>query len=339
MKAVIVGTEGFEIVNLEAPQPGPGEVLVKMLACGLCGTDVEKLEGRYKGSKPIIGHEAAGVVERVGEGVEGLKEGEPIVPHHHVNCGACYYCLRDSPTMCPSYREYNFTPGGFSEYFIVPKWIVERGGIHKPPPGLTPIESCLTEPTACVLRAIKRITAKDPESYAVVGLGAVGLTFIQVLRWTGATRIIGIDINPARLAAAERYGADVLNPTEGDVVEIVMGMTGWRGVDVAVVAAGPPQALSTAIKLTRRGGQVLLFAVPPHGSTLPHDISDLLVREVSIISSNAATDQEMREALDLISRKVIDVESLVTHRYMIEEFGEALKTFKAGTGLKVVITT
>ncbi|MEM0481270.1 MAG: alcohol dehydrogenase catalytic domain-containing protein [Nitrososphaerota archaeon] len=338
MKSILVGSEGFEVVELEVPRPGPGEVLVRMLACGLCGTDVEKLEGRYRGSKPVIGHEAAGTIEAVAEDVSGLEPGELVVPHHHVNCGHCYYCLKDSPTMCPYYREYNFKPGGFSEYFIVPRWIVERGGIHKPPPGTSPIQACLTEPTACVLRAVKRITAKDPESYAVVGLGAVGLTFIQVLRWMGAAQVIGIDINPARLAAAQRYKAEALNSTEGDVVEAVKSVTDGRGVDVAVVAAGPPQALSTAIRLTRRGGQVLLFAVPPHGSTLPHDISDLLVREVSIISSNAATDQEMREALDLISRKVVDAEGMVTHRYRIEEFGEALRTFKAGTGLKVVIT-
>lgn len=338
MKSVLVGAEGFEVVEKETPVPGPGEVLVRMLACGLCGTDVEKLEGRYRGSKPIIGHEAAGVVAALGEGVEGLNVGELIVPHHHVNCGVCYFCLKDSPTMCPSYREYNYLPGGFSEYFIVPRFIVERGGIHKSPRALDPLSACLTEPTACVLRAIKRITIREPESYAVIGLGAIGLTFTQILRWMKAPKIIGLDINPMRLEAAERYGAIPLDASAADALDIVKKTTEGRGVDVAIVAAGSPQALSQGIRITRRGGQVLLFAVPPHGSTLQHDISDLMVREITITPSNAATDREMVEALKLIEDSVIDTKGLITHVYRIEEFGEAIQTFKSGRGLKIVIT-
>jgi len=338
VKSVVIGSEGFEIVELETPQPGPGEVLIKMLACGLCGTDVEKLEGRYKGSKPVIGHEAAGIVAAVGEGVTSLKIGEAVVPHHHVNCGSCYYCIKGSPTMCPSYREYNFTPGGFSEYFIVPKFIVERRGIHKIPPGLDPIHACLTEPTACILRAIKRIAVEEPESYAVVGLGAMGLTFTQILRLNGAEQVFGLDINPLRLEVAEKYGATPLNPSTIDAVEKVRDMTGGRGVDVSIIAAGSPLALPLGIRLARRGGQVLLFAVPPHGSTLQHDISDLIVREVTIIPSNAATDREMAEALNLIVNSRIDLRGLVTHSYRIEEFEGALRTFKNGEGIKIVIT-
>ncbi|MDW8073632.1 MAG: alcohol dehydrogenase catalytic domain-containing protein [Nitrososphaerota archaeon] len=338
MKSVLVGEKGYVVADLDLPAPGPGEVLVKMLACGLCGTDVEKLEGRYKGSKPVIGHEAAGLVAAVGEGVTGLRVGELVVPHHHVNCGKCYYCLKDSPTMCPSYREYNFIPGGFSEYFIVPRYIVEKGGIHKPLQDIDPLHACLTEPTACILRALDRASAHNPESYAVIGLGAIGLTFIQILKWRGIERIVGLDINPLRVEAAEKYGATALNPTLRDPLSEVKEMTDGRGVDVAVVAAGSPAALAQAIRLTRRGGLVLLFAIPPHGSTLQHDISDLIVREVSIIPSNAATDIEMREALNLISNKIIDVEGLITHRYEIDKFGEALHTFKSGNGIKIVLT-
>ncbi|GBC72077.1 Alcohol dehydrogenase [Candidatus Calditenuaceae archaeon HR02] len=338
MRAVVVADEGFRIVELERPRPGPGEVLVKMLACGLCGTDVEKLEGRYRGSKPILGHEAAGVVVELGDGVAGLEPGDLVVPHHHTNCGECYYCLNGSPTMCPSYREYNFFPGGFSEYFTVPRFIVERGGVYRVPSGLSPLQACLTEPTACALRALKRIHDDKTHSYAVVGLGPMGITFLQLLKWRGSELIIGLDVNEARLEMAGRYGAITLNPQRGNAAEQVKRLTEGRGVDASIVAAGSPAALSLAITLTRRGGRVCLFAVPPHGSQLQHDLSDLLVREISIISSNAATEQEMREALELVSEKVVDAEGLITNRYRIEEFGEAIKTFKAGTGLKVAIT-
>ncbi len=338
LRAVLVGGDGYVVAELDRPEPGPGEILVRMLSCGLCGTDVEKLEGRYKGSKPVVGHEAAGVVAALGEGVEGFRVGELVVPHHHVNCGSCYYCLRGSPTMCPSYREYNFVPGGFSEYFSVPRWIVERGGVHVPPPGLSAREACLAEPTACVLRALRRIRHYEPSSYAVVGLGPMGLTFIQLARWAGAELVIGIDVNPVRVAAAERYGAVGLEEGRGGPESEVARLTGGRGVDAAFVAAGSPAALSRAISITRRGGVVCLFAVPPHGSTLSHDLSDLMVREISIISSNAATDREMAEALRLIAERVVDTGGMITHTYTIEEFGRALETFKTGAGLKIVIT-
>jgi L-iditol 2-dehydrogenase len=338
MRTVLVGEKGYVVAELERPEPGPGEIVVKMLSCGLCGTDVEKLEGRYRGSKPVIGHEAAGIVAGLGEGVEGLREGELVVPHHHVNCGSCYYCLKGSPTMCPSYREYNFKPGGFSEYFAVPRWIVERGGIHRSPPGLSAHEACLAEPTACVLRALKRIRQSNPSSYAVVGLGAVGLTFIQLAKWLGADIVIGIDINAARVAAAERYGAIGLQAEERDVSAEVMKHTEGRGVDAAIVAAGSPVALSRAISITRRGGTVCLFAVPPYGSTLNHDLSDLIVREISIITSNASTDRDMGEALQLLAQRIVDARGMITHLYPIEEFGKALQTFKSGAGIKVLIT-
>ncbi len=330
--------EGYTISDIERPEPSRGEILVRMMSCGLCGTDVEKLEGRYKGSKPVIGHEAAGIVAGLGEGVQGFLEGELVVPHHHVNCGSCYYCLKGSPTMCPSYREYNFVPGGFSEYFSVPRWIVERGGVHRPPPGLSAQEACLAEPTACVLRALRRIRQHEPSSYAVVGLGAMGLTFIQLARWMGADAVIGIDVNAARVAAAERYGAVGLQAGVGEIAAEVAKLTGGRGVDAAFVAAGSPAALSIAISVTRRGGVVCLFAVPPHGSTLSHDLSDLIVREVSIIASNAATDREMAEALQLLANRIVDARSMITHLYPIEEFGKALQTFKSGTGIKILIT-
>jgi L-iditol 2-dehydrogenase len=338
MKTVLVAEEGYAISDIGRPEPSRGEVLVRMICCGLCGTDVEKLEGRYKGSKPVIGHEAAGVVEAVGEGVTGIREDELIVPHHHVNCGSCYYCLKGSPTMCPSYREHNFYPGGFSEYFIVPRWIVEKGGIHRPPPGLTPYEACLAEPTACVLRALRRVSREGRDSYAVVGLGAVGLTFIQLAKWLGAWTVIGVDINEARIRAAERYGALGLHAEDKGLATEVKRLTESRGVDVAIVSAGSPAALSLAIQITRRGGTVCLFAVPPHGSSLSHDLSDLIVREISIISSNAATDREMGEALQLLAEKAVDARSMITHRYRIDEFGEALKTFKSGSGIKILIT-
>jgi len=338
MRAVLVGAGGFRLVELDRPSPGPGEVLVKMLACGLCGTDVEKIEGRYEGSKPVIGHEAAGVVVEYGEGVEGLRAGDLVVPHHHTNCGECYYCRSGSPTMCPSYREYNFTPGGFSEYFVVPRFIVERGGVHKVPAGLDPLRACLTEPTACALRALKRVSGDADHSFAVIGLGPVGLTFVQLLYLRGAEPLIGLDINDARISAAERYGAVGLNAGVGDVLERVRHLTGGRGVDVSIVAAGSPTALQLGIRLARRGGKVCLFGIPPKDSQLRHDLSDLIIREISIVTSNAASEVEMSEALRLISENLIDTKKLITGTYRIEEFGEAVKGFKEGRGIKTIIT-
>lgn len=338
MKAVVLRQSGgMEVIEMERPRAGPGELIVRMEACGLCGTDVEKIEGGYKASKPVIGHEVAGVVVEVGEGVESFRVGDPVIPHHHVPCYSCYYCLNGSPTMCPYYREYNLDPGGFAEYFRVPSWIVSHDGVLRVPDRVTFEEASMTEPVACCVRAIERSNFREGERVVVIGCGPIGLTFVELLRRGGASVVIATDRSEFRLDAAAKRGAIPVNSSRADLRSEVMRYTEGRGADLSIVAAGNTKALEDAITAVRRGGRVCLFGVLPAGSTLDYDMSNLITREVSIISSNAATEVEMKKALEFISRGVVDADGLITHRYSLSQFGEALLTFKSLSSLKVMI--
>lgn len=338
MKAVIMGKDGgVEVVDIDVPRAGRGELVVRMEACGLCGTDVEKIEGGYRASRPVIGHEAAGIVAEVGEGVKGFEVGDRVVPHHHVPCYSCYYCLNGSPTMCPSYREFNFDPGGFAEYFRVPSWIVSHGGVFKVTEEVSMDVVSLTEPTACCIRALERARFREGERVLVVGSGPVGLTFIQLLNHMGARKVLAADLSDYRLRAAERYGAIPINVKEADPRMEVMAETDGIGVDLAIIAAGSISALLSGLNSVRKGGRVCLFGVLPIGSKSDYDLSNLITNELTIISSNAATEAEMRKALDLICEGCVDVEGIITHRYPLTKFEEALRTFRSLNSLKILI--
>ncbi len=337
MKAVLLRPgSGVAVEDVDEPVPGRGEMVVELIACGLCGTDVERIRGGYSAGRAVLGHEAVGRVVEVGEGVDWLGKGEVVVPHHHTNCGECYYCLSGSPTMCPEYRRHHFDPGGFAERFRVPEFIVRRGAVYKVRGLPDPEAACLTEPLACSLRAVKRSGVREGQTVAVFGVGAVGALFVALLRGLGV-EVLGVDVNPRRLRLAERLGARAVEAKTGQVAEEVRALTGGRGADVSIVATGNVAALSSAISSTRSGGVVCLFGLPPSGARLDHDYSELLVREVSLISSNAASEEEMVEALELIASGEIRGPELITHRFRIEEIDRALEVFERGEGVKIVI--
>lgn len=337
MKAVLVEGGRAVVLEVERPKIGKGEVLVRLAACGLCGTDVERIRGGYTAGRQVIGHEASGVVEEVGEGVEWLRRGDRVVPHHHTNCGDCYYCLNGSPTMCPEYRRHHFDPGGFSEYFRVPEFIVRRGAIYKVPGGLSLEEASLTEPLACCLRALERSGVRQGWTVAVFGVGPMGAIFLELLRSLGC-EAVAVDVKESRLRFADSLGVKALDASRADVDREVRELSGGRGADLSIVATGSSAAIVTAIRSTRNGGTVCLFGLPPRGTKVDQDFSELLVREVSLISSNAATEEEMVEAIRILEERRVRASRLITHRFPIERFEEALRVFESGDGMKVLIT-
>ncbi|MEM1518560.1 MAG: alcohol dehydrogenase catalytic domain-containing protein [Nitrososphaerota archaeon] len=337
MRAVLIGQTGKpELVEVPLPIAGRGEVVIKMIACGICGTDIEKIKGHYKGSMPVIGHEAVGSVEEVGDDVSGFRKGIIVVPHHHVECGKCYYCIHGSETMCPEYRKYNFIPGGFAEFFKLPAWIVSNGGIHVPPRNINPEEATLTEPLACCIRALKRVGLKRGINALILGLGPIGLLFIKLLRYYEAESVIGYDLTEYRLKMAEKAGAKVVH--SDNVATELPYIVDRRGVDLTILATGSMKGLATALDCTRPGGIVCLFGLPPHNSKLDYDISRLVNYELSIVTSNAATKKEMDEALKLISEGVIKVDDIITHRLSLDRFGEALEIYESRDCGKIIIT-
>ena len=345
LKAVLLrsgrrdGENAAEVAELTVPSLHPGEILVEMKACGLCGTDVEKLRGNYTASMPVLGHEAVGVIAKVGEGVVDLNEGEGVFPHHHVSCGKCHYCRRGSETMCEEYRRTNLDPGGFADYFRVPERNVARGGVLKIPPRVQFEVASLIEPVACSMRALDKCAASPDETVLVVGGGPVGMIHSILLKKINA-RVMVSDVNEQRLKfAREAKVGDVLDARKENIVGAVKGLTGERGVDLAVVASGNPRAVVQALKAVRKGGRVLLFGAVVKGSVLEYDLSDIFNSEISIVSSYGATEKETRKALDLIASGAFDFGRLITHRFRLDEFQQAVEASEDGRGMKVILTS
>jgi len=318
------------------PVPGPGELVVRMEACGFCGTDLEKMRGEYTASMPLLGHEAVGVVSAVGKGVSSFKRGDRVFPHHHVPCYECYICKAGDDTMCDMYRKSNIHPGGFSEYFRVPEWNVSKGAVLPLPDGVTFDQGALIEPVACCLRAVRRY-AKTGETALVAGAGPVGMMHAILLEPMGVKLLVS-DISAPRLEFAEKMGLGlVLDASRDDVPARLRAETQGRGADLALVASGSKAAIMQALKSVRRGGRVCLFGVPSKGSVLGYDISELYNAGQHIVTSYGADDAETRAALEVIASNP-RFERLVTHRFPLSRFDEAVEAAAGGEAMKVVLT-
>lgn len=335
LKAAVLVQGGAEVKELPEPVAGDGELVVRMMACGLCGTDMEKLRGQYTAAMPIIGHEPAGVVEQVGSGIDSFKRGDRVFVHHHVPCGRCKFCLAGSETMCPSYRKSNIYPGGFSELFKAPAWNVSRGGVISLPAGMSFDLGALVEPTACCIRGLRRVGLEGVKNAFIVGCGPVGLTHAILLRRNGI-EVIASDVNKKRLLFAQEFGASHLVTPDSAESE-VKKLTDGDGADLSIVASGNAEAIRLALSSTRRGGRVLLFGVPEKGSRLDYDLADLFTSEVSIITSYGATERETNEAISILSRET-QVEKMVTHHIKLDDFKKAIEVYNSGEAVKIVIT-
>ncbi|MDG6959882.1 MAG: alcohol dehydrogenase catalytic domain-containing protein [Nitrososphaerota archaeon] len=334
------GGHGYEPrrTESEAPRPGEGEVTVSMKACGLCGTDLEKIRGEYTASMPVVGHEAAGVVAELGEGAGGFSVGDRVFPHHHVPDYTCYLCRAGNETMCDHYRGSNLVPGGFSEVFAVPKWNVERGGVLKLPGNLSFEVASLIEPLACCVRAVRKCHVEPGESVFIAGAGPVGMMHALLLAPTSA-KVVVSDVAEWRLRFAEKAGVGrVIDATAEDVPAQVRAETEGRGADVAMVASGSRAAILQGLRSVRKGGRVCIFGVPPKGSVLDYDVSDLYNAEREVQTSYGATETDTKGALRVLESRGAEFGALVTHRFPLDEFGKAVEAASGGTAMKVVVT-
>lgn len=311
-------------------------MVVAMKACGLCGTDLEKIKGEYTASGAVIGHEAVGVVKDA-NGVRGFRNGDRVFPHHHVPDYTCYLCRAGNETMCDHYRASNLVPGGFSEEFVVPKWNIDMGGVLSLPDSMGFEVAALIEPLACCVRAIKKCRVEPGESVLIAGAGPVGMMQALLLKSSSA-RILVSDVSPDRLGFAEKSGVGRVLDARKDVPAAARAETNGRGVDAAIVASGSRGAIMQGLRSIRKGGRVCLFGVPAKGSVLDYDIGDLYNSEQGLITSYGAVEDDTKAALKVLASRGADFEGLITHRFPLEEFEDALTAASAGTAMKVVLT-
>ncbi|MCI4372561.1 MAG: alcohol dehydrogenase catalytic domain-containing protein [Thermoplasmata archaeon] len=323
-----------------APTAGPGEVVVSLAACGVCGTDLEKLRGNYQ-SAGLIGHEPVGRVAELGSGVEGLALGDRVFVHHHVPCYSCEVCARGDYTFCPTYSKTNIDPGGFAESFRVPAENVSRKAIVRLADTVDWDAGALLEPAGCALTAIRRVGMPDRPTAFVLGLGPVGLLYARLLKSMGAAWVGGSEVSPLRRQVAERGGIDVtVDPREPSATKsAVERATGGRGVDLAVVAVGHPAVVREATTLVRRGGTVNLFGLPEAGSRIDADLQDLYLRGIRFVPSYATTEPDLLEVHRRLASGDLKVSDLVSHRIPLDRIEEAFRLAgRPEEAVKVTVT-
>jgi len=352
------------IEEMPIPKIGPGELLLRVKACGICGTDV--LQWYRRGKTPLVlGHEIAGVIEEVGEGRRQYKKGQRVSASHHVPCGKCTYCLRGHETVCETLRQTHFYPGGFAEFLRLPEINVELGWVYPLPDNLSYEEATFIEPLACCLRGQRlagmlwyrkvdsgyhcenRPLRLSPQaiflkgkSVLVMGCGVSGLLHIQLARLKGAGFIAACDIVDYRLQFARRLGADaVISAQQRDVPGRFRQLNRGIGADLVIIATEAKAANVAALQSVERGGCVLFFAATDEGVTIPLSVNDVFWRnELTLVSSYAATPREHLEALELLSRHNVVVGEMITHRFGLERIQEGFRLVAgAGESLKVVI--
>src|SRR3989449_3232375 len=337
LACLINGPGHAEITEVPVPRLQSGEVLIKLAAAGICGTDIEKVHGAY-GPGGILGHEVSGTIASVGDGVIDLRKSDRVIAHHHVPCYNCEYCQHGDHTMCDLFKKTNFDPCGLADYFRVPEANVTRGAVVRLPPEISFEEGSMIEPTACCVRALDKAGVNPGDNVLVVGLGPTGLTQIQLLRKMGAAKIIGVDILPHRLEMARKLGADEsIDASSRDVPEQVTKST-RVGVDLAIVSTGNQKAIQPALASIRKGGKLLLFGAPVQGSTLSLYVGSLFSRLISILSSNSWIYADIHRVLRVMSKGDIDLRSMVTDRFALREAPKALEHARTSrTAVKTVI--
>jgi L-iditol 2-dehydrogenase len=327
--AVYRGPGDLRIEELPVPDVGPGEMLVKVEVCGVCGTDIKKIEKGLLAPPRVFGHEISGTVAKLGPGVSRFREGERVVLHHHVPCGSCYYCERGVYAQCESYKRNGTTAGfepaggGFAEYVKAMDWIVERGAIRVPD-GVRPEEAAFVEPVNTCLKAVKKAGIGPGMTVLVVGQGPIGLLLMQLARWAGAD-VLASDTMPDRLEAGRRLGASVaLDAARTDVVAEVRGMTGGRGADVALLAAAGGTPFRQAVDATRPGGTIVPFSATSPGESVEIDLGSFSAGEKNLLSSYSSSVDVQDLAAEVVFRREVKVAELVTHRFPLEDAARAV---------------
>jgi L-iditol 2-dehydrogenase len=325
-----------KLEEMPTPKIESGELLVKVVASGICGSDVMEWY-RIKKAPLVLGHEITGEIAEAGERVKDYKVGDRVFVSHHVPCNACHYCLNGHHTACETLHKTNFYPGGFAEYLRVPRLNVDRG-VYILPDEVSFEDGTFIEPLACVLRGQRLAHIQPGQSVLVIGSGISGLLHIQLACALGAGRVIATDINEYRLKAAVKFGANTAINAKEDVPAKLRDANGGRLADRVIVCASALSAANQALECVDRGGTVLFFAVPEPGIDVPVPMNDLWRNEITLMTSYGGAPSDLATALELIRAKRVNVRDMITHRLSLAETGLGFKLVAdAKESLKVII--
>jgi L-iditol 2-dehydrogenase len=329
LAAVYRGDGRLVIEDVSVPKIGPGEMLVAVDVCGVCPTDIKKIQKGLVPPPRIFGHEIAGAVSEVGAGVTAYRPGDRVVVHHHVPCGACFYCARQAYAQCAHYKRNGTTAGfepsggGFAEYVRAMDWIVARGAVRIPD-GVTSEEASFVEPVNTCLKAAEAAHVAPGETVLVVGQGPIGLLLMQIAKVMGG-RVLASDTLPDRLAMSRSLGAVEALDARGDVPARLRELTEGRGADCTLLAAPGEAAFAQALAATRPAGRIMVFSATSRGETAQVDLGLLCTSERQILTAYSSSIDLQERAAELVFSRRVRVAELITHRFALAEAQSAIE--------------
>ena len=334
--AVYYNNRDVRIQEIPTPEIADDEILLKVMASGICGSDVAEWYRVPKAPK-VLGHEAAGIIEKTGKVVKGFSTGDRVFVSHHVPCNKCRCCRRGHHTACETLHTNNYYPGGFSEYIQVPRINVEQG-TYKMPAEMSFAEGTFIEPLACVLRGQRIAEIRRSDTVLIFGAGVSGLLHLKLAKLRGVKRVTVADINPYRLALAEKIGADHTIDARENVPEKLEEANNGKLADQIINCTGAIKAALTGLECLDKGATILFFAVPPPDFKIPVPITRFWRNEITIKTSYGAAPSDLQEALAILSKKEIDVSDMITHKLSLDETSEGFRLMsEADKSLKVII--
>jgi L-iditol 2-dehydrogenase len=327
----------IRIEDVPVPEVGLHDALIRTRTCGICSGDVMPWYIEKK-APLVLGHEPAGEIVEVGKEVTSFRPGDRVFVHHHAPCFTCRYCRRGDYVQCETWRNTKIIPGGISEYILVPQTNLENDTLNIPD-GLSYEDGTLIEPTACVVKALKRVRIRRGDTVLVIGLGVMGQLHSLLAKKYGADRVIGADMVPFRLEKAKESGADeVVDVTRNNLIDSLRSITHGEMADIVVVGPSSAAAMKQGIDAVRAGGSLLFFTPSQPGERLTLEPNDLYFRDISIITSYSCGPTDTADALEIIEEGIVRAEKLVTHRFTIEDTAAAFRlTAEARDSLKSVI--
>jgi len=334
--AVYYNNHDVRIQEMLVPDIGEDEVLLKVMASGICGSDVIEWY-RVPKAPRVLGHEATGVISKVGGKVKSVKVGDRVFVSHHVPCNKCRHCQRGHHTACHTLHTTNYYPGGFAQYVRVPKINVDFG-IYKLPDGMSFEEGTFIEPLACVSRGQRLANLRKDDTLLIIGSGISGILHVQLAKFKGVKNIVVADINPYRLELAKKFGANYALDAKANLPEKLKEVNEGRLADQVVVCTGATSAALTALDCVESGGTMLFFAVPDPSVKLPVPINDFWRNEITMKTSYGAAPADLEDSLKVLAAGRLNIKDMITHKLDLREAQEGFRLMaEAGQSLKVIL--
>ncbi len=340
--AVYEAQESIQLRQVDIPLLPEGGLLLRVRACAICGTDVRTFHHGHRSRQPpwIIGHEIAGQVAQVADGVTQFEPGDRVTVAAAVPCGRCRFCRRGWRNMCTSVKAHgNHYPGGFAEYMAVMPEVIEQGAVNRFPDHVSYDEAAITEPLACVLNGQELLNVSLGDTVVVIGAGPIGCMHVEVARARGATRIIHVEQQASRLAQAQVFGADCyINSSQEEAVARVRELTDGEGADVVIIACPSAEAQEQSLNMAAVRGRISLFGgLPKSNPYIKFNSNTVHYKEIAVYGAFTSGPEQNQSALSLIATGCINTQALITHRLPLANLVEGISIIERGEGLKVVV--